>query len=660
MSDFIDIPRQKLEELIAAYGDGLWHDRELCEGLLRDRCGAFRREISALTAGLQERVPQELKSSWRAAMTPEAMRARLIQRLEDNCGLAPQIAAWAVDTWAHALNVPLAGISDRTDTRAPAPQSSPLAGAAPSSGDSAWVAAANPSLRTNRSGGPAANQNAGPGAGTQARHGAGSGPPSPGLLSKAAARSFAGIALVAVCALGFLLLHKPKTELQPPCANRAADGSCLPAAPSPSALPGSRSAAPAPESGSGDRRPNPSAPPAPLARASNPSLPPAPLEEGSNPAASPTPPARGSHPSASPARADDGRSSARTPAPPAVDRPLTDLPAPATLAAGTPLRVKLNEELTSSSAKEGQAVGGTLADPLVVDGKQIVAAGARAVLTVQTVTQAGDVGRRPELRLALSEIYVDNLPVRVSTNEHISRGPSQTVGTVKAKLLGAAGCVSGGLGKIFHHGGKKCGTSGDAETPVGAGAISDEHPAAISADSILEFRLAEPLAIHAGRAERALAAQSPSGTGAERAAAAQSPSGPHPAGVAPQSAPGASAPDWVPVYPRSTPAGPVTSSGSARERFINIFRSTNDPCNTVLRWYQQQLEAAGFHVYEIFLEDESALGCSFHSDSPDHTRSVYVSISRRVKLDSAGHSRPENQIGLQVVERNTGRAAIPK
>jgi hypothetical protein len=41
------------------------------------------------------------------------MRARLVQRLEDNRGLAPEIANYAVDTWSYALGVGLGRSSDR-------------------------------------------------------------------------------------------------------------------------------------------------------------------------------------------------------------------------------------------------------------------------------------------------------------------------------------------------------------------------------------------------------------------------------------------------------------------------------------------------------------------------------------------------------------------
>jgi hypothetical protein len=108
-----EAPREKLKELMEKNGDSLLQDRDRCEGLLKDYCGGHRREISALVGALEERVPLELKSSWQTAMTPEAMRARLVQRLEDNRGLAPEIANYAVDTWSYALGVGLGRSSDR-------------------------------------------------------------------------------------------------------------------------------------------------------------------------------------------------------------------------------------------------------------------------------------------------------------------------------------------------------------------------------------------------------------------------------------------------------------------------------------------------------------------------------------------------------------------
>src|ERR1700735_4907610 len=98
-----EAPREKLKELMEKNGESLLQDRDRCEGLLKDYCGGHRREISALVGALEERVPLELKGSWQTAMTPEAMRARLVQRLGDQRGLAPGVLGWGGDVWVACV-----------------------------------------------------------------------------------------------------------------------------------------------------------------------------------------------------------------------------------------------------------------------------------------------------------------------------------------------------------------------------------------------------------------------------------------------------------------------------------------------------------------------------------------------------------------------------
>jgi hypothetical protein len=175
-----DMPREKLKELVEKDGDRLLQDRDRCEGLLKDYCGGHRREISALVGALEERIPLELRSSWQTAMTPEAMRARLVQRLEDNRGLAPEIADYAVDTWSYALGVSLGRSSERV-------QDVPAVGVA----EGAMVPAA---LAT-------------------------------GGLSNQNKAIVGGAGLLAVAAMAFALLHHPQPAGQtPPVLNPPAQG----------------------------------------------------------------------------------------------------------------------------------------------------------------------------------------------------------------------------------------------------------------------------------------------------------------------------------------------------------------------------------------------------------------------------------------------------
>ncbi len=187
------VPREKLKELIEKNGDGLFQDRDRCEGLLKDYCGGHRREISAIVGALEERIPVELKSSWQTAMTPEAMRARLVQRLEDNRGLAPEIANYAVDTWSYALGVGLGRSSDRVQD-------------VPAANGFATVATAAERAAADRPAGsipgafasvpPVAKQTGAPG--------------TLGALSNQNKAVLGGVGLLAVAGLAFALLHHPQ------------------------------------------------------------------------------------------------------------------------------------------------------------------------------------------------------------------------------------------------------------------------------------------------------------------------------------------------------------------------------------------------------------------------------------------------------------------
>lgn len=99
-----ELPRQKLCELIATYGRSVCDDPRRCEGLLRDYCGVYKREIHVLVSALKERVAADLLGS-HSGVPREVVIARLTKRLQDDLGLAEDAARWAVESWALALGV---------------------------------------------------------------------------------------------------------------------------------------------------------------------------------------------------------------------------------------------------------------------------------------------------------------------------------------------------------------------------------------------------------------------------------------------------------------------------------------------------------------------------------------------------------------------------
>jgi len=99
-----NLPRQKLCEIVAIYGDSLYEDDRRTEGLLRDFCGEYKREIHVLVSAVKEKVPTSLLSS-QHSLPVEILLPRLRKRLVENRAIAEPAAQWAVESWALALGI---------------------------------------------------------------------------------------------------------------------------------------------------------------------------------------------------------------------------------------------------------------------------------------------------------------------------------------------------------------------------------------------------------------------------------------------------------------------------------------------------------------------------------------------------------------------------
>lgn len=98
------IPRQKLCEIILRYGSSLSGEPQRCEALLRDLCGQYRKEISALVSAVKEGITRELLSS-ENDISSAILLESLTQKLQENSALSEEAARWSVESWALALGV---------------------------------------------------------------------------------------------------------------------------------------------------------------------------------------------------------------------------------------------------------------------------------------------------------------------------------------------------------------------------------------------------------------------------------------------------------------------------------------------------------------------------------------------------------------------------
>jgi hypothetical protein len=98
------LPRRTLQALIKQHGPALGADPRRCKAFLSDECGDAKLEVNLLTVALDERIPPDLVNATRG--TPVALLIeQLVRRLVEHRGLTPQLARWAVDSWALALGI---------------------------------------------------------------------------------------------------------------------------------------------------------------------------------------------------------------------------------------------------------------------------------------------------------------------------------------------------------------------------------------------------------------------------------------------------------------------------------------------------------------------------------------------------------------------------
>ena len=157
---------------------------------------------------------------------------------------------------------------------------------------------------------------------------------------------------------------------------------------------------------------------------------------------------------------------------------------PATVAAGTRLRVKMTQQVDTRSTKAGSRFSATLEGNLVVDGQTAIPAGAKVYGQVVTAERGGIGARAPVLELKLTEITIGGEPRPLSTE--ILSGTGEGGGAGRKILKGAA---IGGLADGSD------GAETGARVGLGVAILAGGKHAGIKKGSLLDFELSAPLQI---------------------------------------------------------------------------------------------------------------------------------------------------------------------
>ncbi|MGH9555808.1 MAG: hypothetical protein ACRD2Y_08295 [Terriglobales bacterium] len=167
---------------------------------------------------------------------------------------------------------------------------------------------------------------------------------------------------------------------------------------------------------------------------------------------------------------------------------------PVPVPAGTTLTVKLDQAVGSKISENGEPFTATLANPIMVDGKEVIPKGSTVSGTVVDAKARGRFKGEGRLELVLNSITVRGSEYDIETNTvtRIAKGKGKRT----AAMVGggaAAGAVIGALA-----GGGKGAAIGAG---VGAGAgtagagLTGNQQIVIPAESALSFKLASPVEI---------------------------------------------------------------------------------------------------------------------------------------------------------------------
>lgn len=156
------------------------------------------------------------------------------------------------------------------------------------------------------------------------------------------------------------------------------------------------------------------------------------------------------------------------------------------ISAGTELKVRMIDSLSSATAKVGDMFHATLDQSLMQDGKQIYPKGADVTGTVAAVHASGRLTDPGSLSLVLNTITSGRSAASISVQPLEIRGESHTKSN--AEKIGGGAAIGAVLGGIFGGGkGAAIGAGAGGAAGTGAAAATGRKDAKVESETVLTF-----------------------------------------------------------------------------------------------------------------------------------------------------------------------------
>jgi hypothetical protein len=162
------------------------------------------------------------------------------------------------------------------------------------------------------------------------------------------------------------------------------------------------------------------------------------------------------------------------------------------LPAGTVISIRTNEAISAKESQVGQAFTAVVAQAVTHSGHTAIPAGAAVSGTIVNAKQGGKIKGGSELALQLTSVHVHGTSYPISTEQYLQQAKGKGKRTTAMGAGGAgAGAIIGGIaggGK-----GAAIGALAGGGAGVAGSAFTGNKELAIPAESVLQFKLAQPL-----------------------------------------------------------------------------------------------------------------------------------------------------------------------
>ena len=171
-----------------------------------------------------------------------------------------------------------------------------------------------------------------------------------------------------------------------------------------------------------------------------------------------------------------------------------EAPPPIIVPAGTNISVTIDQSVSSKDSEPGLRVAASLAEPVMVDGREVIRRGAKVSGTVTDVKSAGRFKGNAELGITLSSVEVDGRKYTIHTSAFSEASKGRGKRTAEGAAIGAgAGALIGALaggGK-----GAAIGAGAGGGAGVAGTALTGDRDVTIAPETKLQFKLTKALEI---------------------------------------------------------------------------------------------------------------------------------------------------------------------